>query len=79
MCKLIHINNYYPDGGEFGLAPVFSYRLRWVVGFGLVEMAVSTNQRPPIGRFLWGNTGSWVQLVKTGGGIFRSPFALIRV
>ena len=27
----------------------------------------------------WGNTGSWVQLVKTGGGIFRSPFSLIRV
>ena len=31
------------------------------------------------GCVLWGNTGSWVQLVKTGGGIFRSPFSLIRV
>ena len=76
---LIHINNYYPDGGKYGLVPVFSYRLRWVVGFELVEMAVSTNRRPTMGRGLWGNAGSWVQLVKTGGGIFRSTFSLIRV
>ena len=76
---LIHINNYYTDEGKYGLVPVFSYRLRWVVGFGLVEMAVSTNRRPTMGRVLWGNTGSWVQLVETGGSIFRSPFSLIRV
>ena len=66
-------------GGKFGLVPVFSYRLRWVVGFGLVEIAVSTNRRPVMGRGLCGNAVSCVQLVKAGGDIFRSPFSLIRV
>ena len=32
-----------------------------------------------IGRGLWGNAGSWLQLVEAGGGIFRLPFSLIRV
>ena len=36
VCKLSYINHYYPDGGKLGLVPVFSYRLRWVVSFGLV-------------------------------------------
>ena len=41
---------YYPG-------PVFSYKLRYIVGFWLVEMAISTNQKPTIYRNLYENTG----------------------
>ena len=37
--------------------PVFSYKLRYIVGFWLVEMAISTNQKPTIYRNLYENTG----------------------
>ena len=37
---------------------VFSYKLRYIVGFGLVEMAISTNQKPMIYRNLYENTGA---------------------
>ena len=37
--------------------PVFSYKLRYIVGFWLVEMAISTNQKPKIYRNLYENTG----------------------
>ena len=36
--------------------PVFSYKLRYIVGFGLVEMAISTNQKPTMYRNLYENT-----------------------
>ena len=36
---------------------VFSYKLRYIVGFWLVEMAISTNQKPTIYRNLYENTG----------------------
>ena len=36
--------------------PVFSYKLRCIVGFWLVEMAISTNQKPAIYRNLYENT-----------------------
>ena len=36
--------------------PVFSYKLRYIVGFWLVEMAISTNQKPTIYRNLYKNT-----------------------
>ena len=36
--------------------PVFSYKLRYIVGFWLVEMAISTNQNPTIYRNLYENT-----------------------
>ena len=35
---------------------VFSYKLRCIVGFGLVEMAISTNPKPTIYRNLYENT-----------------------
>ena len=35
----------------------FSYKLRYIVGFWLVEMAISTNQKPTIYRNLYENTG----------------------
>ena len=35
---------------------VLSYELLYIVGFGLVEMAISTNQKPTIYRNLYGNT-----------------------
>ena len=37
---------------------VFSYKLRYIVGFGLVEMAISTNPKPTIYRNLYENTGT---------------------
>ena len=37
---------------------VFSYKLRYIVGFWLVEMAISTNQKPTIYRNLYENTGT---------------------
>ena len=37
--------------------PVFSYKLRYIVGFWLVETAVLTNQKPTIYRNLYENTG----------------------
>ena len=37
--------------------PVFSYKLRYIVGFWLVEMAISTNHKPTIYRNLYENTG----------------------
>ena len=36
--------------------PVFSYKLRYIVRFWLVEMAISTNQKPTIYRKLYENT-----------------------
>ena len=36
---------------------VFSYKLRYIVGFWLVEMAISTNQKPTIYLNLYKNTG----------------------
>ena len=39
---------------------VFSYKLRYIVGFWLVEMAISTNQKPTIYRNLCENTGPGV-------------------
>ena len=35
---------------------IFSYKLRYIVGFWLVEMAISTNQNPTIYRNLYENT-----------------------
>ena len=32
------------------LGTVLSYKLRYIVGFGLVEMAISTNPKPTINR-----------------------------
>ena len=41
---------------------VFSYKLRYIVGFWLVEMVISTNQKPTIYRNLYENTGpEWLQ------------------
>ena len=36
--------------------PVFSYKLQYIVAFWLVEMAISTNQKPTIYRNLYENT-----------------------
>ena len=39
-----------------GPGAIFSYKLRYIVGFWLVEMAISTNQNPTIYRNLYENT-----------------------
>ena len=41
----------------FAVLPVLSYKLRYIVGFGLVEMAVWTRPKPTIYRNLYYNTG----------------------
>ena len=43
---------------EIALRPIFSYKLPYIVGFGLVEMAISTNPKPAIYRNLYEDTGS---------------------
>ena len=48
---LLYYEKYYSAGA------VFSYKLRYIVGFWLVEMAISTNQKPTIYRNLYENTG----------------------
>ena len=37
--------------------PVFSYELRYIVGFWLVEMVITTNEKPTIYRNLYEYTG----------------------
>ena len=44
--------------------PVFSYKLRYIVGFGLVDMVISTNQKPATYRNLYQNTGPALQSPK---------------
>ena len=56
MCSWCHlptrdVNESERDESE----PVFSYKLRYIVGFWLVEMAISTNQKPTIYRNLYEN------------------------
>ena len=41
---------------------VFSYKLRYILGFGLVEMAISTNPKPKMYRNLYEKTGDHVQV-----------------
>ena len=66
-----------------GLA--FPYKLRYIVGFGLVEMDISTNPKPTIHRTLYGfksqlcltlsrfeNTINWT-FICDGIGVFRRP------
>ena len=48
---LTDINLTYSSGA------ILSYTLRYIVGFGLVEMAISTNPKPTIYRNLYENTG----------------------
>ena len=43
---------------------IFSYKLRYIAGFWLVEMAISTNQKPTIYRNLYENTGPEPTLVQ---------------
>ena len=51
----------YNSKAQWGLykyiRPVFSYKLRYIVGIGLVKMAISTNPKPTIYRNLYENTG----------------------
>ena len=40
----------------FEVGPAFSYKLRYIVGFRFVEMAISTNPKPTIYRNLYEKT-----------------------
>ena len=46
-----------PRSSDWNLGTVFSYKLRYIVGFGLVEMAISTNWKPTIYHNLYENIG----------------------
>ena len=47
--------------GVFNAGLVFSYKLQYIVGFGLVEMAISANPKPTIYRNLYDNTDPTVR------------------
>ena len=47
---------------NIGSGPVFSYKLRYIVGSGLVEMAISTNPKPTMYRNVYENTGPGVYI-----------------
>ena len=54
------LNIHWSDSlraGHYTPEPVFSYKLRYVARFGLVEIAISTNPKPAIYRSLYENTG----------------------
>ena len=46
----------------FSRARILVYKLRYIVGYWLVEMAISTNQKPTIYRNLYENTAPDVQI-----------------
>ena len=43
---------------NYTAGPVFSYKLRYIVVFGLAEMDISTNPKPTIYRNLYENTST---------------------
>ena len=53
----MHGGHRDPDKNIQLCRAVFSYKLQYVVGFGLVEMAISTNPKPTIYRNFYENTG----------------------
>ena len=56
----VHLSDIYAWRMVFYICypgAVFSYKLRYIVGFRLVEIAISTNQKPTIYRNLYENTG----------------------
>ena len=61
VCSLLIATSVSRDVWLHG--PVLSYKLRDIVGFGLVEMAISTNPKPTIYRNLYENTDSDFQLI----------------
>ena len=48
---------------QWNTGPIFSYKLRYIVGFWLVEMAITTNQKLTICRNLYDNTGPVIDTV----------------
>ena len=48
------------------IAQVLSHKLRYIIGFGLVEMAISTNPKPTIYRNVYENSGHGAQYIPVG-------------
>ena len=61
-------HQYKYDANALTPVSVFSYKLRYIVGFWLVEMAISTNQKPTIYRNLYENTAT-VPGIPTGSNV----------
>ena len=55
--------------------PVFSYKLRYIVGFWLVEMAISTDQKPTIYRNLYENTGPECYFCVLADWLYNQPIS----
>ena len=55
--------------------PVFSYKLRYIVGHGLVQMAISTNPEPTIYRNVYENGApeELVSVTQHSGHIHHHP------
>ena len=56
MCTKVALDPIHFHFITYTPGAVFSYKLRYIVGFWLVEMAISTNQKPTIYRNLYENT-----------------------
>ena len=64
--------NYRAD-----LGAVFSYKLRYIVGFWLGEMAISTNPKPTIYRNLYENTGPGEHFSKINKSYVRKRWSVM--
>ena len=56
--KYFSVGRVNGKSSEYEAGALFSYKLRYIVGFWLVEMTISTNQKPTIYRNLYENTDS---------------------
>ena len=56
MMIYVFILMWFSEDGPVNKGPYSRYKLRYIVGFWLVQMAISTNQKPTIYRNLNENT-----------------------
>ena len=59
--------------------PVFLYKVREHIGFGFVEMSITTNRKPTIFRSLYENTGTEHKLKKLNESGFRPLLCTYRL
>ena len=57
--KYFSVGRVNGKSSEYEAGALFSYKLRYIVGFWLVEMTISTNQKPTIYRNLYENTATY--------------------
>ena len=76
--NIIFYNTILQKNNNLQFWAVFSYKLRYIVGFWLVEMAISTNQKPTIYRNLYENTAPALTVIyQKPNGIVLSEIPVI--